>query len=335
MQKLYDEPNIAVHNMCRGYDGMRHEDLATLPEDAKTKLDAWLAGRTGFPFVDACMRSLQDSGWINFRMRCMLVSFASYDLWLSWKHIGPPLARLFIDYEPGIHYPQLQMQSGTTGINSNRIYDVDKQRSDHDPLGEFTRKHVPELADVTIGKTLKLKRPANYPPPIVVGCEAVKAARAQLKEYNHRVKHETSEGKDVFQKHGSRRPNAGDLQRMVRGAVASTQDDSAGKEPTNQRGVLVELARSSRSQCRCCKQAIEKDGARCGLEVRVRGRWEVRWCHARCFLSSCTDLARFQGNRKATCRSSAKAISKGDLFVRFSVGDGARTGSRKQLLPCC
>jgi hypothetical protein len=77
--------------------------------------------------VDACMRSLLHSGWLNFRMRAMLVSFACYDLWLDWRPLAPILARCFLDYEPGIHYPQLQMQAGTTGMNANRIYSASKQ----------------------------------------------------------------------------------------------------------------------------------------------------------------------------------------------------------------
>ena len=72
-------------------------------------------------------------GWINFRMRAMLVSFAAYNLWLDWRRFGSHLARCFLDYEPGIHYPQLQMQSGVTGINAMRVYSVTKQAKDQDP----------------------------------------------------------------------------------------------------------------------------------------------------------------------------------------------------------
>ena len=61
----------------------------------ETKYEAWLKGRTGFPMVDACMRSLHHSGWLNFRMRCLLVSFASYQLWLDWRRLTPVMARLF------------------------------------------------------------------------------------------------------------------------------------------------------------------------------------------------------------------------------------------------
>jgi deoxyribodipyrimidine photo-lyase len=119
-QKLSDQPSIEHDNMCRAYDVLR-------TEHDQAKLDAWTDGRTGYPMVDACMRSLEHSGWLNFRMRAMLVSFACYDLWLDWRPLAPILARRFLDYEPGIHYPQLQMQAGTTGMNANRIYSATKQ----------------------------------------------------------------------------------------------------------------------------------------------------------------------------------------------------------------
>ena len=98
--------------------------------------------------IDACMRYLQRHGWINFRMRAMLVSFASYDLWLDWRKTSKHLAGLFVDYEPGIHYSQFQMQSGVTGINSIRIYNPVKQQLDHDPNGTFIKRWLPELENI-------------------------------------------------------------------------------------------------------------------------------------------------------------------------------------------
>ena len=141
IQKIYDEPDIEILNMNRAYDSLERDNN-------ESKLNAWKNGLTGFPFIDACMRYLKNRGWINFRMRAMLVSFASYQLWLDWRVTSKHLAKLFTDYEPGIHYSQFQMQSGTTGINTVRIYNPIKQSYDQDPHGKFIKKWVPELKNI-------------------------------------------------------------------------------------------------------------------------------------------------------------------------------------------
>ncbi|MEM8970517.1 MAG: FAD-binding domain-containing protein [Pseudomonadota bacterium] len=142
MQKLEDEPRIEFENFHPGYDGLR----SNASDD--DRLQRWTNGETGLPFVDACMRSLRETGWLNFRMRAMVMATASYHLWLDWRSPGLQLARMFTDYEPGIHWSQVQMQSGTTGINTIRIYNPVKQGYDQDPTGAFTRTWVPELADI-------------------------------------------------------------------------------------------------------------------------------------------------------------------------------------------
>ena len=189
MQKLEDQPDLDRVCMHRGFEGLRE------PFHNPEFLQAWCQGQTGYPFVDACMRSLNQTGWLNFRMRAMLVSFAAYHLWLDWRQFGPHLARQFTDYEPGIHYSQLQMQSGVTGINTLRIYNPVKQSYDQDPEGKFIRKWVPELADVNLQwlhEPWKMSSELNhhaasplgkhYPFPLVINEKAMKQARARMRD---------------------------------------------------------------------------------------------------------------------------------------------------------
>ena len=126
---------------------------AFVPVDASKEMDthkfqAWKDGLTGVPLVDACMRCLTQTGYLNFRMRAMVVSFYSQYLWLPFKPGADYLAGLFTDFEPGIHYPQFQMQSGYTGVNTIRIYNPIKQSQDHDPKGVFIKEWIPELRDI-------------------------------------------------------------------------------------------------------------------------------------------------------------------------------------------
>ena len=187
IQKLESEPELEQREL--------HPYMSGIRESNSIFLDAWSQGKTGVPFVDACMRALNNHGWINFRMRAMLMSFASYQLWLPWQESGLYLARKFIDYEPGIHWPQCQMQSGTTAINSLRIYNPIKQGYEHDPKGIFIRNWVKELQEVP---TMFIHEPwdvnlfrqnsssfvlgTNYPLPIVDPISSAKIARAKLRE---------------------------------------------------------------------------------------------------------------------------------------------------------
>ena len=174
-QKLEDQPNIETQCLHRAAESLR-------PRDPTPALAAWTNGETGLPFVDACMRYLTATGWLNFRMRSMVMSVASYHLWLDWRATGPVLARLFTDYDPGIHWPQVQMQSGTTGINTPRIYNPVKQGLDQDPTGIFTRRWVPELAavpDAFLQEPWKWPgaRALRYPDPVVDVATAARHAR--------------------------------------------------------------------------------------------------------------------------------------------------------------
>ena len=128
--------------MHRGYDGLREQEFNF------EYFEALKNARTGWPMVDACVVMLRETGWLNFRMRAMLVSVAAYPLWLHWRPVGEWLATQFLDYEPGIHWSQLQMQSGTTGINTTRVYNPIKQAQDHDPHGQFVKRWLPRMRHV-------------------------------------------------------------------------------------------------------------------------------------------------------------------------------------------
>jgi deoxyribodipyrimidine photo-lyase len=211
IQKLESEPAIEFECFIRSLNEMRDR------VGNERYLTAWREGLTGYPFVDACMRSLRATGWLNFRMRAMLVSFAAYDLFLDWRLFAHFLAQQFLDYEPGIHYPQVQMQSGTTGINAIRIYDPIKQGRDHDPSGDFVRRWVPELARVPGSLVHEpwrlspleiaecgLRLGQDYPSPVVDHKEAVRKAREVLTTFRRAARLEGSVGKTLVT-HGSRR----------------------------------------------------------------------------------------------------------------------------------
>ncbi|SDF52121.1 deoxyribodipyrimidine photo-lyase [Halorubrum xinjiangense] len=159
-QKLLDWPgwlDRAVNPVYEGFNSDRHDPGLVA---------AWKEGETGFPMVDASMRCLRETGWLNFRMRALCASVYFHVLQQPWRIGADHFYEHLIDGDAAINYTQWQSQCGLIGRPGLRLYDPRKQVRDQDPDGEFVTRWIPELEPLP---SVHLDAPEKT--PLAVQCE--------------------------------------------------------------------------------------------------------------------------------------------------------------------
>lgn len=226
IQRLESAPEMEFTAINPAYNTMRYGNNASL-------MQAWEQGKTGLPLVDACMRCLASTGFLNFRMRAMIVSTGCFGLAQSWKSLYYPLARLFLDYEPGIHFSQIQMQAGIVGINTLRVYSPHKQLLDQDPHAQFVKQWIPELRefDATEIAAYNDRTLGDYPEPVTDIAINTRIIRDQVYAIRKSDAGQQASAQ-VLVKHGSRlsgndRQTGNKRKRAAR--AKTTRKKSAGK----------------------------------------------------------------------------------------------------------
>ncbi|OEJ93754.1 cryptochrome/photolyase family protein [Streptomyces thermolilacinus] len=151
----------------------RHDRWRTGP-GAEADAEAWKAGRTGYPVVDATMRQLAREGWAHNRGRLIAASFLTKTLYVDWRVGARHFLELLADGDIPNNQLNWQWVAGTgTDSRPNRVLNPVAQGRRYDPDGVYVRRWVPELARVggpsvhePWKPSVRAQAPA-YPPPIV------------------------------------------------------------------------------------------------------------------------------------------------------------------------
>ncbi len=126
------------------------------------EFEAWCEGKTGFPIVDAGMRELNATGYMQNRVRMITASFLTKDLLIDWRWGEAYFAKKLLDYEMASNIGgwQWAASSGVDAAPYFRIFNPTEQTKKFDPELKYIRKWIPELDSF------------HYPPPIVDHAEA-------------------------------------------------------------------------------------------------------------------------------------------------------------------
>jgi deoxyribodipyrimidine photo-lyase len=164
-----------------------HSDLRNRGDrwrDDPGSLEAWKAGMTGYPLVDAGMRQLTAEGFMHNRARMVTASFLTKHLYLDWRLGADHFARNLVDGDVASNALNWQWVAGT-GFDTrpNRFFNPTRQARRHDPNGDYVRRWVPELAELEGAAVHEpwrtgCLRHGAYPPPIVSHDDAVARFRA-------------------------------------------------------------------------------------------------------------------------------------------------------------
>jgi deoxyribodipyrimidine photo-lyase len=162
---LHHWPDSAWRNWNRNFDAIQTDTGA----QAARRFEAWKAGETGFPIVDAGMRQLRETGFMHNRVRMIVASFLVKDLHLPWQWGARWFLEQLVDGDMANnqHGWQWSAGCGTDAAPYFRVFNPTKQAETFDPAGDYIRRWVFELADLDDVRLTADDWPTGYPRPIV------------------------------------------------------------------------------------------------------------------------------------------------------------------------
>ena len=170
-QVLYYNPNVVNQN----YKEYENEIEWRENDD---HLDAWKAGETGYPIVDAGMRQLRRESYMHNRLRMIVASFLTKDLMLDWRAGYEHFCQHLVDHNTGNDNGgwQWAASTGTDAQPYFRVFNPMTQGERYDPDGKYIAEYVPELEGIDpdvihswheLNDDERDEHAPDYPAPIV------------------------------------------------------------------------------------------------------------------------------------------------------------------------